>query len=64
MILVDWFWNLWYSQAKQNRNIYLFNKKKGEITTYHDIYILGVKWMHKRVMVALCTIDNDSIVKF
>ena len=38
--------------------------KNGEITTYHDVCILGVKWMDKRVMAAFCTINDNSIVKF
>ena len=38
--------------------------KNGEVTTCHDVCILGVKWMNKRVMAAISTIDDDSIVKF
>ena len=37
--------------------------EKGEVITYRDGCILGIKWMDKRVVAALSTIDDDSMVE-
>ena len=34
------------------------------MTTYHDVYILGVKWMDNKVVADLFTVDYYSIVEF
>ena len=34
------------------------------MTIYHDVYIVGVKWMDKEVVATLSTVDNYSIVEF
>ena len=37
--------------------------EKGKVITYRDGCILGIKWMDKRVVAALSTIDDDSMVE-
>ena len=37
--------------------------EKGEVITYRDGCILVIKWMDKRVVAALSTIDDDSMVE-
>ena len=36
--------------------------KKGEIATYHDGELLGLKWKDKRLVCILSTIRDDSMV--
>lgn len=42
------------------------NKKlqKGEMTTYQDDEVTGIKWMDKRPVAMLSTIHDDSISEF
>ena len=37
--------------------------QKGEVIKCHDGGILGMKWMDKRVVSALSTIDDNSMVE-
>ena len=34
------------------------------MTIYHDVCIVGVKWMDKEVVATLSTVDNYFIVEF
>ena len=34
------------------------------MTIYHDVWIVGVKWMDKEVVATLPTVDDYSIVEF
>ena len=34
------------------------------MTIYHDVCIAGVKWMDKKVVAALFTVDDYSTVEF